>query len=641
MKTYRILLLAAASLLPALAPLSAHADAADAAVDELIVTASRSGDGVRADLLGGSASVIDDAAFQQRQARQIPDLLRDIPGLAVSKSPGLTQVRVRGSEGNHVLYLVDGVEASDPYFGELDVGTLVADEGARLEVLRGQQSALYGSDAIGGVIHYITLSGAEAPGVRLRAEGGSFGTVASSARWAGVEGPLDFALTASQFRTDGTPNARGGTRDVGSNSWNLAGKTRWTPSDILRIDAVVRATRTRADINNTDYDTTSPTFGFTVDSPGSYVKNRAIYGLARAQLDLLDGRWTHALSGQLADTKRDGFDFDAPSYGDRGQRRKASYETTYRFGSDTIAQQVTLAVDVERERSRNTDPTGFAFTGWRRTDNVGLIAAWDLVADDRLALGASFRHDDNDRFDEADTYRVQGSYRFDGGVRVRAAAGSGVKNPGFGELFGFVDGRYIGNPNLKPEKSEGWEAGVEYGFAEGAGLVGVTYFDSTLKDEIFTSFPAPAFIATPSNRNTKSKQRGLEAFAQARLGDFRFDAAYTHLRARENGVEEVRRPKTTANVAVTWFAADDRGSATLVVRYNGAQKDLAYTDPSFVPLTVRLDDYTLVNLNAEWRLTETVRLFGRVENLLDEDYEELFSFTSPGRGAYIGLRAAF
>jgi vitamin B12 transporter len=634
-KTSRILLLAAASLLPNLA----HAEVA--AVDELIVTASRSGDGVRADLLGGSATVIDDAAFVERQARQIPDLLRDIPGLAVSKSPGLSQVRIRGAEGNHTLYLVDGIEASDPYFGEMDVGTLIADEGARLEVLRGQQSALYGSDAIGGVIHYITLSGAEAPGVRLRAEGGSFGTVASAARWAGVEGPLDFALTASQFRTDGTPNARGGTRDVGANSWNLAGKAGWTVADTLRLDGVLRVTRTRADINNTDYGFGSPTFGFTIDSPGSYVKNRAVYALARAELDLMDGAWTHVLSGQLADTKRDGFDLDAPSYGNRGERRKASYETTYRFGSAAVAQQVTLAVDVERERSRNTDPSGFAFTGWRRTDNVGLVVDWDLVADDRLALGASFRHDENDRFDEADTYRLQGSYRFDNGFRVRAAAGSGVKNPGFGELFGFVDGRYIGNPDLKPEKSEGWEAGAEYAFADGAARVGATWFDATLKNEIFTTFPAPTFVATPSNRTTKSNQRGLEAFAQARVGDVQIDASLTRLRARENGVEEVRRPKTLANLAVTWFAPDDQGSATLVVRYNGSQKDLAFTDPSFIPLTVTLDDYTLVNFNAEWRLTGNLRVFGRVENLLDENYEELFSFVSPGRGAYLGLRSAF
>lgn len=635
MRTRLALFAAAAAIVPTSL---AHAESA---VDEVIVTASRTGDGLRADQIGGSATVVDDAAFEQRQTRFISDVLRDVPGLAVDRVAGLTQVRIRGTEANHTLALVDGIEVSDPYSGEFDFGTLIADEGAKIEVLRGQQSALYGSDAIGGVINYITLSGAEAPGVRLRAEGGSFGTFASAARAAGVAGDLDYAVSASQVRTDGAPNARGGDRDIGSSNWSVSGKARWTASEIFHLDLVGRYDRTRADINNSDFDTTSPTFGYTVDSPGSYVKNRAVYGLARGELSLLDGRWTQAVSAQAAYTKRDGFDFDAPSYGDRGRRTKASYETTYRFGTDAIRQEVTLAVDAERERARNTDPSGFGFTGWRHIDNVGVVAAYDLQAGERLALGASFRHDDNDRFRNADTYRVQGSYRFDSGLRLRAAAGSGVKNPGFSELFGYVDGRYIGNPDLKPERSEGWEAGAEQTFGDGAALIGATYFQSTLKDEIYTTFPAPLFVASPANRDTRSKQRGLEAFARARLGAFLFDAAYTRLHAREDGQVEVRRPNDIASLALTWLAADDAGSATLVVRYNGSQTDLAYIDPSFVPVRVRLDDYTVVDLNAEWRLTGHVRAFGRMENLLDDRYEEVFSFVSPGRGVYAGLKASF
>ncbi|MBI1197663.1 MAG: TonB-dependent receptor plug domain-containing protein [Phenylobacterium sp.] len=635
MKTRLLLFAAAAAIAPA------HSACAESAVDEVVVTASRNGEGLRADQIGGSATVLDDTAFEQRQTRFVSDILRDAPGLAVNRVAGLTQIRIRGAEANHTLALVDGIEVSDPYAGEFDFGALIADEGVKVEVLRGQQSALYGSDAIGGVINYITLSGAEAPGVRLRAEGGSFGTVASAARAAGVVGDLDYAVSASQFRTDGAPNARGGERDIGSANWSLSGKTRWSPSETFRLDLVGRYSRSRDDINNSDFDPTSASFGYTVDSPGSYVKNHTLYGLARGELSLLDGRWTQAISAQAAYTKRDGFDFDAPSYGDRGRRTKASYETTYRFGTGAIRQEVTLAVDAERERARNADPSGFAFNGWRHIDNVGVVAAYDLWANDRLALGASFRHDDNNRFRNADTYRVQGSYRFDSGLRLRAAAGSGVKNPGFGELFGYVDGRYIGNPDLRPETSEGWEAGAEQTFMDGAALIGATWFHSTLKDEIYTTFPPPLFVASPANRDTKSKQRGLEAFARVRFGAFLIDAAYTRLHARENGQVEVRRPNDIASLALTWQDPGDRGSATLVVRYNGAQDDLAFTDPSFVPVRVRLDDYTLVDLNGEWRLTDRVRAFARVENLFDARYEEVFSFVAPGRGVYAGLRTSF
>ena len=206
-------------------------------------------------------------------------------------------------------------------------------------------------------------------------------------------------------------------------------------------------------------------------------------------------------------------------------------------------------------------------------------------------------------------------------------------------MYGFVDGRFIGNPGLKPERSTGWEAGLEQSVGRQS-LVGVTYFDSRLKDEIFTSFPPPDFVASPANRNTKSTQRGIEAFAALRFDPaWRIDAAYTWLRARENGVEETRRARHIASLAVDWRAPGDRGGLNLVARYNGAQADDAFLDPSFIPTRVRLGDYLLVNAGADWALTRGLSLFARAENLLDEEYEQVFSFTNPGRAVYAGLKA--
>ncbi|HEX4097624.1 MAG TPA: TonB-dependent receptor plug domain-containing protein, partial [Caulobacteraceae bacterium] len=177
-------------------PLTAFAQQAapPSSVDPLVVTASRSGDATPADLVGASVTVIDDQALQQRQTVVVSDVLRDVPGVAVSRTGGvgdMTQVRIRGAEGNQTLVLIDGIKASDPFFDEYDFGTIIADPDARIEVLRGQQSALYGSDAIGGVISYTTLTGAEAPGIHVRAEGGSMGTYSGGARIAGVSGDLD------------------------------------------------------------------------------------------------------------------------------------------------------------------------------------------------------------------------------------------------------------------------------------------------------------------------------------------------------------------------------------------------------------------------------------------------------------------
>ena len=291
---------------------------------------------------------------------------------------------------------------------------------------------------------------------------------------------------------------------------------------------------------------------------------------------------------------------------------------------------------------RNTTPGGFAFTGRRQLRNFGLVAEYGLTVDDRFSAGAALRWDDNSLFDDTLTYRVQASYAFDFGLRARAAAGSGIKNPGFFELFGFVDGRFIGNAALQPERSEGWEIGLEQQLANGAVTIGAVYFDSRLEDEIFTDFPPPDFLATPANRTTESDQHGVELFLSARPSpQWRIDASYTHISAEENGVREVRRPRNTANLAIAWTAPEERGGLTFVIRHSGSQTDNAFLDPSFVPTVVTLDSFTLVSIAGSLRIADGVELTGRIENLFDESYEQIFSFTNPGIGAFAGLRARF
>ncbi len=307
-----------------------------------------------------------------------------------------------------------------------------------------------------------------------------------------------------------------------------------------------------------------------------------------------------------------------------------------------VVHRLTGAVDVERETFQNTTPSPFAFQGKRDTDNVGLVGQYELLVNEVFSLGASIRQDENNRFDDATTYRVQGSYRLPTNTRIRAAWGTGVKNPGYFELYGYSDGRYIGNPNLRPEKSQGWEVGLEQSFGDGAATIGATYFDSRLKDEIYTSYPAPDFIATPANRTTQSRQHGVEMFLSARpIRQLRVDAAYTYLNAKEDGRVEVRRPKHVASINTTVFSADERFSGTLTIRYNGRQVDDAYIDPSYVPVRMSLQEYVLVNLNAEYRLMPGISLFGRIENLLNEDYEEVFSYATQGRGGYAGIKVKF
>ncbi|RZA25528.1 MAG: TonB-dependent receptor, partial [Proteobacteria bacterium] len=502
----------------------------------LVVTGSRSGEGMRIDQIGGSVTVLDAATVEQRETRLVADLLRDVPGIAVSRAvSGLTQVRIRGSEGNQVMVLVDGMKANDPYQGEFDFNTLIAEEASRIEVLRGQQSSLYGSDAIGGVINYTTLSGREAPGYRARAEAGSFGTYNGALRVAGASDTFDYALSGAVYHTAGFPSAPGGRRNIGTDNLSASAKVNWIPTDNFRVTGVARYGSSVGDTNDQAITADSPFVRgrqviTLVDTPGSFYESKAWNGLLKAELDSFDGMMTTALSGQISDNRRDSYVFADYAYGNDGTRYIGSLVNTLRFGSDRVKHSLTMAVDLEREDYRNTSPTA-PDQSVKQLDRVGFVGQYNLVLDDRLSLGGSVRHDDNDYFKNATTWRAEASYLLPTGTRLRGAAGSGIKNPTSSELFGYYDGLYIGNPDLQPEESRGWEVGADQSFADGALKIGATYFNNRLTNEIYTDYPAPDYVATTLNRDTVTRQQGVEVFAQARLGDFSVDANYTWLDA--------------------------------------------------------------------------------------------------------------
>ena len=652
----------------AAAPLAAQA-ADEAPVSEVIVTATRAADGVDADKIGSSVTVITAQDMKDRQVRLVSDVLRDVPGFAVSRTGavgGFTQVRVRGTESNHVLTLIDGIEASDPFFGEFDFATLLADDVAKVEIIRGAQSALYGSDAIAGVINYITPTAQEAPGGSARIEYGSEDTFGGAARYAGVQGPLDYVIRGGIQKTDGyvTQTLPGGTRDVGSDLKSIAGKVGFQVTDNLKLRAVLRYTDTHAQTNNSSFGKGQ------VDSPGTYYDATSFYWFLGGDLKVLDGAWTHSVSVQGVNADRDGYSASKRASGDEGVRTKASYATSYKLVTGSLTHLFTGAVDWEKETYQNTSPvTAGADTTKRSVKDVGLVGQYDLQIGDHAGLGGAIRHDNNDFFRNATTYKLQGFYRFNDMFRVRAAAGSGIKNPTQTELFGFnATGPFPfrGNPNLKPEKSKGWEAGADLTFLDGKVSLGATYFDAKLHDEIFSFFggaaPAgcpvpPVGTSTTCNRATDSTQKGEELFGTVQiLPELTASGSYTHLNAKENGLEEIRRAPNIASANVTWRPLGGRAMVNLNVRYNGRQLDSNFTGinapfPAGLPDVkvatganagkVVLPSFTLVNVSASYDLTDKVEVYGRVENLAKEDYYEVFGFPTQPRAAYVGARVKF
>ena len=651
----RYLLTASILAIAAATPFAATAAEAAIPVEELLVTGTRDTAGVDADKIGSSVTVITARDFEERQVRIVSDVLRDIPGVAVSRTGAVgsvTQVRVRGTEANHVLTLIDGVKASDPFFGEFDWATLLADDVARVEVLRGQQSAIYGSDAIGGVINYITPTGRDAPGMRVRVEGGSMGTYGGAGRIAGYSDGLDYVFNAGAQNTDGYVVAPGGSRRIGSEILSASAKLAYELTPQLKVRGVLRYTDDNADTNGQSF--LPP--GFATDSPGSKTKAETTYGFLGADYAMLEGRWTHSVSVQGVDATRDNETGFVRTGGDKGTRLKASYATTFRIDAGDLTHRFTGAYDYERETYQNTNPPGFfaADTTKRAVVNNGFVGQYDLAVGDRAGVGAALRYDENQFFDNATTYRVQGYYNVSDMVRLRAAAGTGIKSPSQTELFGFNASAFpfVGNPNLKPERSQGWEVGADLRLAEGRVRLGATWFDATLKDEIFSvfgapialcarpGFPTPTSCSTTGNRATDSTQKGLELFADATLSDaVSLDASYAHLDAKENHVREIRRPEDSGSVNLTWHAPGDRASLTATVRYNGEMTDTDFS--AFPARTVTLKAYTLVNLAGAWRVSETAELYGRIENLADQSYQEVYGFNTPGRAAYGGLRLRF
>lgn len=626
---------------------------ADDKVEKVIVTASRIG-ATPENRLGTAVSVVTREQIDQRQTRFVADILRDVPGVAVSRSGGAgtsTQIRMRGGEANHTLVLFDGADISDPFQGEFDFAGLLATDIDRIEILRGSQSALYGSDAVGGVINILPRRGQGDLASEALAEAGSFGTWQTAANAGYGDDTIDVFLSANHHETAGTNISRFGAEADGEEDSSLFFNAGLRPASNLELRAFVRYVETEADTDPQDFAfPATPTEGLVVDGPDTS-SSKQLFANVSGQLSLFDDAWQTRLTYSYADVERENFSTDffafpvaLTPFFTAGDRNKVSLVSALAFDTGALNHKLTGAVDWKTETFQNVAVGVFnpGINGKRETENTGYVLSYD-VSIGKFDASAAYRHDDNDRFENANTYRLQASYRVTDTTRLRATAGSGVKNPTNFELFGFDPGSFIGNPNLKPEKSVGWDVGIDQTFWDGNARFTATYFEATLEDEIFTVFtfvPPFFFFSSPDNRTTDSERKGLELTLDAKLDEaWSVDAVYTYLDAVEAGLEEVRRAPHTASLNVNYRFLD-RAQATLTVRYNGDQFDNEFA--SATPESrVGLEAFTLVNLSASYEVADNVELFARVENLFDEKYEEVYSYTAPGIAAYAGLRTRF
>lgn len=592
--------------------------------------------------VGSAVSVITAEELEQRQIRFVSDALRAVPGVAVNRQGPvgtLTQVRIRGAEANHTVVLIDGVKINDPFTAEVDFAHLLSAQVDRIEILRGPQSVLYGSEAIGGVISIFTKRGERGLQLEGAAEGGSFRTGFGTVAARGASSTVDYALSASGFRTDGTNASRFGSEDDGFRNQTFNARVGWAPSSAASVQSTLRYRDSRIDFDPQDFGfPPGPTFGLVIDS------NR------RSESDQLDagvrGRLTagaveHQLGVAHTRTTTDSFADGAFEGGFDGERTRADYQGTWRFGGTTLPQALTAALEQEQQQfdSRGPAPDS-AQNQSRDNDKTGVAGEYRVRLPSLTALTFSARRDFHDLFEDANTWRITAAQPIGERVKLRASYGSGIANPTFFELFGFIAGSFDSNPALKPEKSHGFDIGADFAIANDGGL-SITYFDTDLQDEIAGTFNSTTFRSSVTNLNGDSKRRGVEVEAHySPRADVSVSVSYTYTDAKQpDGQGEVRRPRHAGFAAITYALPNAKGSVTLAADHNGRQQDLDFRGFSAARVTLR--DYTLVRLAGQYALTRSLSLTARVENLLDQDYEEVFSYRPSGRAYYAGIQASF
>lgn len=607
---------------------------APVALDEIVVSGGLTP--VDAQSFARAVTIIDAEELERRKPRTFADALRLVPGVAVSRSGGpggATQIRVRGSEANHVLVLIDGVEAPDSSAGR-DFSTLSPELIERIEVLRGPQSALYGSGATAGVINVITKGGLRG---ETRLSGSLEGSTApagrGSALFQGGTDRADIALGAAFSRdagwdVSGDGGEKDGARDLTLTARGSADLTEWA-----RLRGNLRFSDRLGEFDDTAFGCGGPGC-YVVDARGREVESSLFLGGLALDVDSFGGALVHTPSVRYSQEDSESRN-PAVSTNDVSTLN-LGYQAALSFGP-ADAHTVVGAIQWERE----TFESSFSAEK-RERDQLGYVLDYRGHVTDALFVQGGLRFDDNDAFDDFVSWSASASYSIlETGTRLRASIGRAQTNPTFFEQFGTIFGTFQGNPDLKPERNFGWDVGVDQEFWGGRAEFGATYFNETLEDEI--SSRTVAGVTSPFNLDGESKRLGVELTVRvAPIDGLSFGASYTYLDATEpDGAVEVRRPRHSGAVDVAYRFLGDRATVGAEAVWAADAVDFDFGDPSFTSPRAGLDDYVLVNVSASYALTETVEVYGGVRNLFDSGHEEVLGFAEQPITGFLGLRASW
>ena len=604
----RSLLALAAAL--AAAPARSQSDP-DSSLDAFVVVATRTPADVRT--LGSAADLITPSDLSRQQIFTAAGALGAVPGapLAANGAPGSDiSIFTRGSDSDQTLFLVDGIRLND---ADTDYAVFLG--GARLgatdtiEIARGPQSTLYGSEAVGGVVSIEAQKGSGVPSAELDVEAGSFGTVAGTVDTQGSRGPWAWSLTASGSHTaNERPN-----NDF--DSGNVVLRIDRDLSSSAGVGATLRGFEGRFG-DPGDIFTNDP---YAHETEGNWL------GTVFADLRP-DPDWTAHVTVGGQDRRYVAFDELPGVYTStttvRNRRGVLDAQATY---SGAAAQRITAGVTTEAE---TTSDNGYGSIDRRQTFEAAFAEdEWNPVKS--VFLTGGLRYDDFDTFGSCVTGRATAAWLTDDrSVKLRASYGTGFNSPSFLELYGVATG-YTGNPGLRPERSRGGDAGIDWYLPGKAGTLSATWFANDYRDLIVYDFSA--YPGTTENVN-KARTDGIELEAKVRLvSGVELHASYTYLNADNltDGVRLLRRPRNSGN-ADLWRDFGGGWSAGAGVQVVAGREDV----DAQTYLTVDDPDYAVARVYAEWRASGRLCVKARVENLLDRKYQPVNGYPALGAGAY-------
>lgn len=589
-------------------PALAENASADDAADTIVVTAS--GWREPASQVGQSISVIDAAEIASVQGGDVTRVLERLPGVTLARSGGLgsqTSMFVRGGASEQLLVTIDGVKVEDTAApsGGFDLGTLLTGGIGRIELLRGSNSVVWGSDAMAGVV---AVTSSEAPGLSGSLEYGDHNTIAGEAQ-AGIAGAGHaVTLNGGYTHSDGISAFSGGTEPDAFRQWHLGGRGRLDVADGWSLVAAGRYADSKVDFDGYP----APTYAF-ADTPEYQITRQGSGRIGiEHQGDALQLRAGLALSS----TRRAYYD---PTYGsapnfetdgrsiraDLGGRADLASHWTLDFGGDSEWTRFSTTYD-SRQTARLA--SGHAQLGYNR---------------DQLALAAGVRIDDHDRFGSHWTFGANGSLKLGRGWRLRASYGEGFKAPTLYQLYG-----YGGNQQLQPETSRSFDAGIDLGDRASPLQLGLTVFRRDARDLIDYQDPDGYFNVG------RTRAAGIELQAIARPApNFAIQAAYTYVKAvnRVSGKDLARRPRNALSVSADWTTPLAGLALGADLRMVGASYDDAANSR-------RLGSYAIGTVRASVPVGQHLELYGRMENVTDEKYATAYQYGTYGRTAYAGVR---